>query len=78
MMYGFGGWWLIGMCMMVIFWIAVLLLVIWAVHSLFPRQIRSEQDEALETLRQRYAAGDLNAAEFEQARAWLEQTPVHL
>ncbi len=78
MMYGFGGWWLIGMCMMVIFWIAVLLLVIWAVHSLFPRQIRSEQDGALETLRQRYATGELNAAEFEQARAMLEQTPVRL
>jgi putative membrane protein len=78
MMYDFGGWWLIGMSMMVIFWIAILLLVIWAVRSLFPQQRRSGQDEALEILRKRYAAGELNAAEFEQARARLEQTPVRL
>ncbi len=78
MMYAFGGWWLIGMSMMMLFWIAMLLLVIWAVHSLFPPQRRSGQDEALETLRRRYAAGELNAAEFEQARARLEQAPVHL
>ena len=79
MMYGFGmsgGWWLIGMGMMVIFWIAIILLVIWAVRSLFPREMRSGHDQALETLQQRYAKGEINAAEYEQARARLEQIPV--
>ncbi len=76
MMYGFGGWWLIGMSLMALFWIAMILLVIWVVRSLFPRQVRSGHDQALETLRQRYAAGEINAAEYEQARARLEQTPV--
>ena len=79
MMYGFGmygGWWLIGMGMMVLFWVAIILLLIWVVRNLFPRQMRSGHDQALETLRQRYAGGEINAAEYEQARARLEQTPV--
>jgi uncharacterized membrane protein len=79
MMYGFGtfsGWWLMGMGMMVLFWIAIILLVIWVVRSLFPRQMRSGRDQTLETLQQRYAAGSINAAEYEQARARLEETPV--
>ena len=61
---------------LVLFWVAIILLLIWVVRSLFPRQMRSGHDQALETLRQRYAAGEINAAEYEQARARLEQTPV--
>jgi len=79
MMYGFGtfsGLWIIGMGMMVLFWIAIMLLVIWVVRSLFPRQMRSGSAQALETLQQRYAAGEINAAEYEQARARLEEIPV--
>ena len=79
MMYGFdmyNGWWLIGMGMMVLFWIVIILLVIWVVRSLFPDQRPSGRDQALETLRQRYASGEINAAEYEQARARLERIPV--
>ncbi len=72
----YSGWWLIGMGMMVLFWIAIMLLVIWVVRSLFPRQMRSGHDQALEILRQRYAAGEINVAEYEQARARLEEVPV--
>ncbi len=76
MMYGFGGWWLLGLGMMVLFWIAIMLLVIWAIRSLFPRQKLSRHDQMLETLRRRFAAGEINAAEFEQARARLEEIPI--
>ncbi len=79
MMYGFGmygGWWLIGMGMMVLFWVAIILLVVWVVRSLLPRQMRSGRAQALETLQQRYAAGEINAAEYEQARSRLEEIPV--
>ena len=76
MMYGIGIWWLMGMGMMVLFWVATILLVIWVVRSLFPRQVPSGRDQALETLRQRYVEGSINAAEYEQARARLEQIPV--
>ncbi len=47
MMYGFdvySGWWLIGMGMMVLFWVAIILLVIWVIRSLFPRQVHSGRD----------------------------------
>jgi len=76
MMYGFGIWWFIGMGMMVLFWIAIIFLVVWVVRSLFPSERRSEHDQALETLRQRYAKGEISAAEYEQARARLEDIPV--
>ena len=76
MMYGSSGWWIIGTGTMVLFWVAILLLVIWVVRSLFPREMRSGHDQALETLQQRYAKGEINAAEYEQARARLEQIPV--
>jgi uncharacterized membrane protein len=65
-----------GMGMMALFLIAVILLVILVVDSLFPRQMRSSRDQALETLQQRYAEGSINAAEYEQARARLEQIPA--
>ena len=76
MMYALSGWWLIGMGMMVLFWVAIILLVIWVVRSLFPREMRSGRVQALETLQQRYAKGEINAAEYEQARARLEHIPV--
>lgn len=79
MMYGFGmygGWWPVMMVMMLIFWVAVIVLVIWAVRSLFPRQFRSGREQALDTLRQRFAAGEISAAEYEQARARLEDIPA--
>jgi len=76
MMYGFSDWWLMGMGMMVLFWVAIILLVIWVVRSVFPRQVRSERTMALETLQQRYAEGSINTAAYEQARARQEQIPV--
>lgn len=79
MMYGFGmngGWWILGMGLMVLFTIAIILLVIWVVRRFFPRQKLSGHDQALETLRQRFAAGSINAAEYEQARARVEHIPV--
>lgn len=86
MMYGFGiasGWWLPMMGMMLIFWVAVILLVIWAVRGLFPQQQKPflppqqrETVETLETLRQRFARGEISAADYEYARARLEDIPA--
>lgn len=73
-MYGSG--WLIGMGMMLLFWGAVIWLVIWAVRRLFPHQSPSGREQALQTLQQRYAAGEISAAEYEQASARLEDIPV--
>jgi putative membrane protein len=79
MMYGNsmnGGWWILGIGMMVFFLIIIILLVFWVVRKLNPRQMHSGRDQALETLQQRYAAGEINAAEYDQAQARLKQTPV--
>ena len=62
--------------MMVLFWVTIILLVVWVVRSLFPRDRRSGHDQALEILQQRYAKGEISAAEYEQARARLEEIPV--
>ena len=77
MMYGNnmnGGWWILGIGMMVLFLIVIILLVIWVVRRLIPPQMRSGPDQALESLQQRYAKGEINAAEYDQAQARLKQT----
>ena len=76
MMYGYSVWWILGMGMMVLFWVTILLLAVWVVRRLFPRERRSGRDQVLETLQQRYARGEISAAEYEQARARLEEIPV--
>ena len=79
MMYNFGmngGWWILGMGMMLLFLIAIVLLVIWVVRRLYPGQMTSGHDQALEILQQRYARGEINVAEYEQARARVERIPV--
>ena len=76
MMYGIENWWLLGMGLMLLFWVAVIGLVIWAMQSLFPKEAAPKRDQALETLRERYAAGQIDAEAYERARATLEKTPV--
>ena len=63
----FGGF---GMVLGLLFWIGVLVLVVWAVVNLFlAGQGESRApDTALDILKRRYAAGEINQAEFEQAR----------
>jgi uncharacterized membrane protein len=65
-----------------LFWIALLmilagLLIYWLLPRILPqewyqRDIPPEQSSALEILRQRYAAGEIDAATFEQMRERLE------
>jgi len=80
--YYFGAWswpWMVvSMLLMVAFWGGLILLAIWGVRRLFPRAtdttlVLQTDDDALETLRRRYAAGEINADEFEQRRASLER-----
>lgn len=74
MMGYFGGWngfgmmgWF-GSIMMLLFWVAVAILAVWSIRALLPADRSDGRDTALETLRRRYAAGEISAAEFEQAR----------
>lgn len=70
---GFGtlggfGMGLFGGVFMLLFWIAVILLVVWAVRGIFPSPALSEHESAVKILKRRYAAGEINQAEYEQAR----------
>lgn len=53
---------------MLLFWVALILLVVWAVRATFPGQQQTEHDTAVEILKRRYAAGEISQAEYEQAR----------
>lgn len=65
-----GGWsgmgWL-GWGGMALFWLAVIVLVAWAIRAYAERQ-RGDRDPAHETLRRRYVVGEISEAEYEQAR----------
>jgi len=70
---GFGalgglGMGLFGGIFMLIFWVAIILLVVWAVREVFPGQRQSEHDGAVEILKRRFASGEISQAEYEQAR----------
>jgi uncharacterized membrane protein len=64
-MVGFGGR---GMLLSVLVWLAVSVLVVWAITSVFNRTPEATGGDALEKLKRRYAAGEITQAEFETAR----------
>jgi putative membrane protein len=69
MMGGFG--WL-GMLTMLLFWIGVVALVVWALSNLFPARQATVEPDALEILKRRYARGEISHEEFVQAREALQ------
>jgi putative membrane protein len=74
--YGYGGHWGWGIIMMV-FWVAVIVgivfLVRWAVmSSRGPVQGTPREDEAMETLRKRFASGEIGKEEFEEKKKVLK------
>jgi uncharacterized membrane protein len=58
----------LGAVLMLLVWVGLFALIVWAVVRLFPRDRRDDTEAARETLRRRYAAGEISAAEYEQAR----------
>ena len=71
MMTGFGGFGLLGSAFMVLFWGGVVALLVWAVGTVFARRDGTTtrvEPSALETLKQRYARGEIDREAFETAR----------
>lgn len=64
---GFFGAGFVGMLLMALVWIGPVLLLIWGVGRLFPRERRADRDVAREVVGQRYAAGEISEAEYRQA-----------
>jgi putative membrane protein len=81
MMNGMMGWgWLIGLLVIVLLIVGIVALVMMVSRSSgaswssgAPQQPASQPD-AMETLRQRFARGEMSREEFEQAREALRQT----
>ena len=72
---GFGGF---GFIFMALFWIVIIGGGIWLLSNLFPKnngsQTRpSDNESALDILKQRYARGELTKEEYESIRYDLEQ-----
>lgn len=74
--FGYGGF---GMVLMILFWVVIVLIAVWLVSRLFPQVTgfttppsngkRSEPTESpMEILKQRYARGELNRAEYDEMR----------
>lgn len=63
--WGYYGAWgaFFGGIMMLIFWVAVILLIVWAVRSFTSRPV--QEDQAMAVLRRRLAAGEITQDEFE-------------
>jgi putative membrane protein len=73
MMWGYGnmfGWGLGGWFMMIIFWGAIIALVIWVVRGFGGRG--SYNKSAREILEERYAKGEIEKKEFEAKKKDLE------
>ena len=64
---GFFGW-----TMMILFWIAVLIVIIWAIRSLSTKPTPTTQTP-LELLEQRFAAGEIDREDFEERKQLLSK-----
>ncbi len=60
----------IGGIFMWLFWIALILVVVWAIKARVVSDGRAEKEEksALEILKERYARGEIDREEYEQKR----------
>ena len=72
MMYGFGGMGLVGGLLMLVVWVAIVLLIVWAVRSDVTPSRAAEGDTPLAILQRRYAAGEISRAAYEQTRRVLQ------
>ncbi len=77
------GWWMLwGGLMMVLFWGAIIALVVWAIQGVTRRQsVHTERHQTspserppLEIAKERYARGDIARDEFEQIKKDLEDS----
>jgi putative membrane protein len=71
-----GGWWIVMVIGMVLFWGLVILGIVWIVRALTqPRRTGAEPD-AMGVLERRFAAGEISADEYHERRAVLRgETP---
>jgi putative membrane protein len=69
MNYGFGsGGMILGSIFMILFWAAVILLIIWLYKQTTGGETTAKGESALDILKKRYAKGELSKEEFEKMK----------
>ena len=70
------GWAMGGGLFMIIFWIALVVLLVfgvrWLIYGMPGKSDRDRDSEALKTLKERYARGEMDREEFEQKKRDLQ------
>jgi len=74
---GTGWWWGLGGVLMVIFWGAIIALIVWAVVKLSKSSSKDgdggePKKDALDIAKERYAKGEISKEEFEQIKKDLQ------
>lgn len=70
--YGWGMPMWVGMGMMLLFWVALILLVVWVVRAARPPE-PPRASTPLELLRRRYALGEISKDDYEAAKRTLDE-----
>ncbi|MFN3974143.1 MAG: SHOCT domain-containing protein [Dehalococcoidia bacterium] len=65
----FPGWWMgIGLLWSLIFWGAIVFLIVWGVRTLTSRREERPSQDPLTILKERYARGEITREQYEQMR----------
>jgi putative membrane protein len=63
------GWGMgLGLFFMILFWGAIIALIVWLIIKLTKREGGSGKDKSIEIARERYAKGEISKEEFEQIK----------
>ena len=69
-----GGWWIVMMIGMVVFWAAVIFGIVWLVRGASPGWRSGRPDTPLEILERRFAEGAITADEYHERRQVLTRS----
>lgn len=65
---GNGGWWILMMLGMVLFWAAIVLGIVWLVRGGFEGRREGRRETAAEILDRRFAEGEIDAEDYRERR----------